>query len=248
MCAARSSCVTRRRRMARWHSRGRGGARALAGAEAIALVSPTITQPRFRYVLNDTVQNEGRAAYASATSAAGGRRTRWLAAARWCRSPSPITSRQSRQRCSASRSRMRSWATRAVRRRSTSRPSTPEPTRNVVASFRGTDPKLKNEYIVIGAHSDHIGMSPPTPVVEHDSLKAYNIVARVEGADSRGAHAADAGAVGADQRASRIRCARSIRRDWIQSATAPTTTARARSRFSKSPKRSRRARSSRSGR
>jgi hypothetical protein len=63
----------------------------------------------------------------------------------------------------------------------------PEPTRSVVAILPGTDPKLKNEYIVIGAHSDHIGMSATNPPVEHDSLKAYNIVARVEGADSRGA-------------------------------------------------------------
>jgi Zn-dependent M28 family amino/carboxypeptidase len=40
---------------------------------------------------------------------------------------------------------------------------------------------------VIGAHSDHVGMSAARPVVEHDSLKAYNIVARVEGADTRNA-------------------------------------------------------------
>ena len=40
---------------------------------------------------------------------------------------------------------------------------------------------------MIGAHSDHIGMSDTNPPVEHDSLKAYNMVARVEGADSRGA-------------------------------------------------------------
>src|ERR1019366_726883 len=63
----------------------------------------------------------------------------------------------------------------------------PEPTRSVVAILPGSDPKLKNEYIVIGAHSDHIGMSAANPPAEHDSLKAYNMVARVEGADSRGA-------------------------------------------------------------
>ena len=60
---------------------------------------------------------------------------------------------------------------------------TPEPTRNVVAILDGTDPKLKKEYIVIGAHSDHIGVA--NTVAEHDSVKAYNIVSRVEGADSR---------------------------------------------------------------
>ena len=31
-------------------------------------------------------------------------------------------------------------------------------TQNVVAMLRGTDPKLANEYIVIGAHYDHLGM------------------------------------------------------------------------------------------
>src|SRR5207244_1545002 len=54
-----------------------------------------------------------------------------------------------------------------------------------VAILPGSDPRLKNEYVVIGAHSDHIGMANGRPV-EHDSLKAYNLVARVEGADSRG--------------------------------------------------------------
>jgi hypothetical protein len=57
----------------------------------------------------------------------------------------------------------------------------------VVAILPGTDPKLKNEYIVIGAHSDHIGMSAANPPVEHDSLKAYNMIARTMGADSRNA-------------------------------------------------------------
>jgi len=56
-----------------------------------------------------------------------------------------------------------------------------------VAILPGTDPVLKNEYIVIGAHSDHVGLSAVRPIVEHDSLKAYNIVARVEGADTRNA-------------------------------------------------------------
>ena len=65
----------------------------------------------------------------------------------------------------------------------------PAPTRNVVAILPGTDPKLRNEYIVIGAHADHVGISGARPIVEHDSLKAYNMVARVEGADSRNAKA-----------------------------------------------------------
>jgi aminopeptidase YwaD len=34
-------------------------------------------------------------------------------------------------------------------------------TSNVVAEIRGTDPVLKNEYLVIGAHYDHLGMGGP---------------------------------------------------------------------------------------
>ncbi len=34
-------------------------------------------------------------------------------------------------------------------------------TRNVVAILRGKDPLLKNEYVVIGAHYDHLGMGGP---------------------------------------------------------------------------------------
>ena len=35
------------------------------------------------------------------------------------------------------------------------------PTRNVVMEILGTDPVLKNEYVVIGAHFDHLGMGGP---------------------------------------------------------------------------------------
>jgi len=43
--------------------------------------------------------------------------------------------------------------------------------RNVVAVIPGSDPALSHEYVAIGAHNDHIGMSTP---VDHDSLKAFN--------------------------------------------------------------------------
>ena len=49
---------------------------------------------------------------------------------------------------------------------------TAAPARNVVAILPGTDPALKGEYVALGAHSDHIGVSP-TPF-DHDSLRAYN--------------------------------------------------------------------------
>jgi hypothetical protein len=44
--------------------------------------------------------------------------------------------------------------------------------RNVVAILRGSDPTLRNEYVAIGAHNDHIGFN--TNPVDHDSLRVYN--------------------------------------------------------------------------
>jgi hypothetical protein len=43
--------------------------------------------------------------------------------------------------------------------------------RNVVAIIPGSDPVLKHQYVAIGAHNDHVGMTTP---VDKDSLKAFN--------------------------------------------------------------------------
>jgi hypothetical protein len=43
--------------------------------------------------------------------------------------------------------------------------------RNVVGIIPGSDAKLRHEYVAIGAHNDHIGITTP---VDHDSLKAFN--------------------------------------------------------------------------
>ena len=48
----------------------------------------------------------------------------------------------------------------------------PAPARNVVAILPGSDPKLKTEYVAIGAHNDHIGFNHSP--VDHDSLRAFN--------------------------------------------------------------------------
>ncbi|HET9010495.1 MAG TPA: M28 family peptidase [Gemmatimonadaceae bacterium] len=56
------------------------------------------------------------------------------------------------------------------------------PGRNVVAILPGSDPVLKNQYVAIGAHNDHIGFN--NSPVDHDSIRAFNMVARVQGADS----------------------------------------------------------------
>ncbi len=39
----------------------------------------------------------------------------------------------------------------------------PAMTQNVVAVWEGSDPVLKNEYVAIGAHYDHVGMNPNAP-------------------------------------------------------------------------------------
>jgi hypothetical protein len=58
---------------------------------------------------------------------------------------------------------------------------TPAPgARNVIAVLEGSDAKLKGQYVAIGAHSDHVGFEAPE---NHDSLYAFNHVARVRGAD-----------------------------------------------------------------
>ncbi len=44
--------------------------------------------------------------------------------------------------------------------------------RNVVAIIPGSDPILKNEYVAVGAHNDHVGMTAVP--VDKDSLKAFN--------------------------------------------------------------------------
>lgn len=55
--------------------------------------------------------------------------------------------------------------------------------RNVVAIVRGADPTLRGQYVSITAHNDHVGFSHRP--VDHDSLRAFNIVIRPMGADSR---------------------------------------------------------------
>ena len=49
----------------------------------------------------------------------------------------------------------------------------PAPTRNVVAVLPGTDPRLKGQYVALGAHSDHVGFRV-AGTVNHDSLHRYN--------------------------------------------------------------------------
>jgi hypothetical protein len=54
--------------------------------------------------------------------------------------------------------------------------------RNVVAILRGSDAALRNTYVALTAHNDHVGFDHSP--VDHDSLRAYNRVVRPMGADS----------------------------------------------------------------
>ena len=48
----------------------------------------------------------------------------------------------------------------------------PQFARNVVGIIRGSDAKLKNSYVALGAHPDHVGFDRNP--VDHDSLQLYN--------------------------------------------------------------------------
>src|SRR5574341_172043 len=62
--------------------------------------------------------------------------------------------------------------------------------RNVVGIVPGRDPVLKGEYVAVGGHNDHVGMT--RAAVDHDSLRIWNHVVRPEGADDGGRQATPA--------------------------------------------------------
>jgi len=57
----------------------------------------------------------------------------------------------------------------------------PTPARNVIAVLPGSDPARAAEYVLVGAHNDHVGTN--NNAVDHDSLRAYNTVVRPQGAN-----------------------------------------------------------------
>ena len=58
---------------------------------------------------------------------------------------------------------------------------TTTPAHNMVAMLPGYDPTLAAEYVLVGAHSDHVGTTGAP--VDHDSLRAVNTVTRRQGAN-----------------------------------------------------------------
>ncbi|HXG72502.1 MAG TPA: M28 family peptidase [Gemmatimonadaceae bacterium] len=55
------------------------------------------------------------------------------------------------------------------------------PARNVVGIIRGSDPSLRNQYVAIGSHNDHVGFNKRP--VAHDSIYILNHLFRTGGAD-----------------------------------------------------------------
>lgn len=55
------------------------------------------------------------------------------------------------------------------------------PARNVIALLPGSDPKLKNQYVAVGAHNDHIGLS--RKAFDHDSMRFMTHIVRPGGAE-----------------------------------------------------------------
>jgi peptidase M28-like protein len=47
----------------------------------------------------------------------------------------------------------------------------PEYARNVIGIVRGSDPVLRNQYVAVGSHNDHVGFT--NSPVDHDSARAY---------------------------------------------------------------------------
>ncbi len=55
------------------------------------------------------------------------------------------------------------------------------PARNVIAVLPGSDPARADEYVLVSAHNDHVGINGT--VFDHDSLRAVNLVTRRQGAN-----------------------------------------------------------------
>ena len=55
----------------------------------------------------------------------------------------------------------------------------PYPSRNVIGILRGSDPALRGQFVAVGAHNDHIGLT--SRPLDHDSVEATNRVIRRQG-------------------------------------------------------------------
>ncbi|MDP1860655.1 MAG: M28 family peptidase, partial [Gemmatimonadaceae bacterium] len=82
-----------------------------------------------------------------------------------------------------------------------------------IAVLPGSDPARAGEYVLVGAHNDHVGVNPV--VVEHDSLRAVNTVTRRQGANDPACRPTAAQQRTIDSLIARARSIRPARRDSI---------------------------------
>jgi hypothetical protein len=87
------------------------------------------------------------------------------------------------------------------------------PARNVVAIIPGSDPALRGQYVAIGAHNDHVGFDDQP--ADHDSVKAFQMVARPQGADNEETPVTDADRSRIRQITDSLRAKHAARRDSI---------------------------------
>ena len=87
------------------------------------------------------------------------------------------------------------------------------PARNVVAILPGSNPALASEYVLVGAHNDHVGTT--ANAVDHDSLRAVNWVTRPQGSNDPACRANVAQQTRIDSLILRARSIRAPRKDSI---------------------------------
>ncbi len=58
----------------------------------------------------------------------------------------------------------------------------PHPARNVIGILRGSDPSVRDQYVAIGSHTDHVGTT--SRPLDHDSVWAFNHIVRPMRAES----------------------------------------------------------------
>lgn len=87
------------------------------------------------------------------------------------------------------------------------------PARNVIAVLPGSDPTLASEYVLVGAHNDHVGTNPIG--IDHDSARAVNWVTRRQGSNDPACKPTAAQQQRVDSLMARARSIRPVRRDSI---------------------------------
>ncbi len=87
------------------------------------------------------------------------------------------------------------------------------PVRNVIGVLRGSDPALRDTYVAVSAHHDHLGVQRPP--LDHDSVRAFDRVMRPMGADSPGREPSSAEAARIAAIRDSLRAASPDRRDSV---------------------------------